>query len=168
MFSIRTQLLPNIRLLVVTIITSFCADFRTCQTDSCRIILIKPRWYSSVVASIEETATRYHIPKAFIGLILLPIVVSTSLLSALIASHRRTIGKCCRACHIRMDGYEGQVRIDHWHLRRKLDRKSKAFLFIRFDLTERSQQIATFVVPLLVIIGWGYVILPHRSTLSNL
>ena len=29
-----------------------------------------------VVASIEETAERYHIPKAFIGLILLPIVVS--------------------------------------------------------------------------------------------
>ena len=28
-----------------------------------------------VVASIEETAERYHIPKPFIGLILLPIVV---------------------------------------------------------------------------------------------
>lgn len=32
-----------------------------------------------VVASIEETAERYHIPKPFIGLILLPIVVSPSL-----------------------------------------------------------------------------------------
>jgi Ca2+:H+ antiporter len=31
-----------------------------------------------VVASIEETAERYSIPKAFIGLILLPIVVSIS------------------------------------------------------------------------------------------
>ena len=30
---------------------------------------------SAVVASIEETAERYHIPKPFIGLILLPIVV---------------------------------------------------------------------------------------------
>lgn len=30
---------------------------------------------SVVVASIEETASRYHIPKPFIGLILLPIVV---------------------------------------------------------------------------------------------
>jgi Ca2+:H+ antiporter len=29
-----------------------------------------------VVASIEETAKRYNIPKAFIGLILIPIVVS--------------------------------------------------------------------------------------------
>ena len=29
----------------------------------------------TVVASIEETANRYHIPKPFIGLILLPIVV---------------------------------------------------------------------------------------------
>jgi Ca2+:H+ antiporter len=38
----------------VTIVTAFCADY--------------------LVASIEETATRYHIPKAFIGLILLPIV----------------------------------------------------------------------------------------------
>ena len=30
-----------------------------------------------VVASIEETANRFDIPKAFIGLILLPLVVST-------------------------------------------------------------------------------------------
>ncbi len=29
----------------------------------------------AVVASIEEFAERYHVPKAFIGLILLPIVV---------------------------------------------------------------------------------------------
>jgi Ca2+:H+ antiporter len=29
-----------------------------------------------VVSSIEETAKRYNIPKAFIGLVLLPIVVS--------------------------------------------------------------------------------------------
>jgi Ca2+/H+ antiporter len=33
-----------------------------------------------VVASIEEFAERYQIPKPFIGLILLPIVVSNSLL----------------------------------------------------------------------------------------
>jgi len=31
----------------------------------------------SVVASIEETANRFDIPKTFIGLILLPLVVST-------------------------------------------------------------------------------------------
>jgi len=31
----------------------------------------------TVVASIEETAERYDIPEAFIGLILIPIVVST-------------------------------------------------------------------------------------------
>jgi Ca2+/H+ antiporter len=43
------------RLLGVTVVTSFCADY--------------------LVASIEETANRYHIPKAFIGLILLPLVV---------------------------------------------------------------------------------------------
>jgi Ca2+:H+ antiporter len=33
----------------------------------------------AVVASIEETAERYSIPKAFIGMILLPIVVSSSI-----------------------------------------------------------------------------------------
>jgi Ca2+/H+ antiporter len=32
----------------------------------------------SVVASIEETANRFDIPKAFIGLVLLPLVVSKS------------------------------------------------------------------------------------------
>jgi Ca2+/H+ antiporter len=32
----------------------------------------------SVVGSIEETANRFNIPKAFIGLILLPLVVSKS------------------------------------------------------------------------------------------
>ncbi|KAI0075271.1 calcium/proton exchanger [Panus rudis PR-1116 ss-1] len=41
-------------LLIVTLVTSFCADW--------------------LVASIEETSERYHIPKPFIGLILLPIV----------------------------------------------------------------------------------------------
>jgi Ca2+:H+ antiporter len=38
----------------VTLVTAFCAEF--------------------LVSSIEETANRYHIPKTFIGLILLPIV----------------------------------------------------------------------------------------------
>jgi Ca2+:H+ antiporter len=41
-------------LLATTVVTAFCADV--------------------LVASIEETARVYHIPKAFIGLILLPIV----------------------------------------------------------------------------------------------
>ena len=36
-----------------------------------------------VVASIEETAERYHIPKPFIGLILLPIVVRLAFPEAL-------------------------------------------------------------------------------------
>ncbi|KAJ6563230.1 Sodium/calcium exchanger protein-domain-containing protein [Mycena sp. CBHHK59/15] len=44
----------GVALLATTVVTSFCADF--------------------LVASIEETAKRYHIPKPFIGLILLPIV----------------------------------------------------------------------------------------------
>ena len=35
-----------------------------------------PCLFFSVVASIEEFAERYSVPKPFIGLILLPIVVS--------------------------------------------------------------------------------------------
>lgn len=34
--------------------------------------------HSAVVSSIEEFADRYHVPKPFIGLILIPIVVSTA------------------------------------------------------------------------------------------
>ncbi|CCM04421.1 uncharacterized protein FIBRA_06598 [Fibroporia radiculosa] len=45
-------------LLLVTVITSFCADF--------------------LVASIEETAERYHISRPFIGVILLPIVANAA------------------------------------------------------------------------------------------
>ncbi|KAG9039188.1 hypothetical protein FRB95_011773 [Tulasnella sp. JGI-2019a] len=44
----------TVSLLTVTLITSFCADF--------------------LVGSIEVTANKYHIPKAFIGVILLPLV----------------------------------------------------------------------------------------------
>lgn len=67
------------RLLIVTLITSFCADY--------------------LVASIEETATRYHIPKPFIGLILLPIVANaaehvTSVWMALKNKMELTIGIC--------------------------------------------------------------------------
>ncbi|OCH86901.1 calcium/proton exchanger [Obba rivulosa] len=86
-------------LLLVTLITSFCADY--------------------LVASIDETATRYGIPKAFVGLILLPIVANaaehvTSVWMALKNKMELTIGICVGS----------------------------------------SIQIAAFVVPLLVIIGW--------------
>ncbi|KAF8965287.1 Sodium/calcium exchanger protein-domain-containing protein [Flammula alnicola] len=47
-----------VSLLLVTVVTSFCADY--------------------LVASIEEFAERYHVPKAFIGLILLPIVANAA------------------------------------------------------------------------------------------
>ncbi|KAF5358107.1 hypothetical protein D9756_001376 [Leucocoprinus leucothites] len=87
-------------LLVVTVITSFCADY--------------------LVASIEETAERYHIPKKFIGLILLPIVANaaehvTAVWMAMKNKMEITIGVCVGS----------------------------------------SIQIATFVIPLLVIIGWA-------------
>ncbi|KAH9945812.1 calcium/proton exchanger [Epithele typhae] len=86
-------------LLGVTVVTSFCADY--------------------LVASIEETAERYHIPKPFIGLILLPIVANaaehvTSVWMAMKNKMELTIGICVGS----------------------------------------SIQIAAFVVPLLVIVGW--------------
>jgi Ca2+:H+ antiporter len=75
-----------------------------------------------VVASIEETAERYHIPKPFIALILLPIVANaaehvTSVWMAMKNQMELTIGICVGS----------------------------------------SIQIAAFVVPLLVIVGWMYV-----------
>ncbi|KAK1227802.1 hypothetical protein PQX77_009177 [Marasmius sp. AFHP31] len=96
-----------IALLVVTIITSFCADY--------------------LVASIEEFAVRYRIPKPFIGLILLPIVANaaehvTSIWMAMKGQMELAIGICVGS----------------------------------------SIQIAAFVVPLLVIIGW---ISNHELTL---
>jgi len=94
-------------LLLVTITTSFVADW--------------------LVASIEETANRYDIPKSFIGLILLPIVANaaehvTSVWMAMKDKMELTIGICVGS----------------------------------------SIQIATFVVPLLVVIGW---ISGHELTL---
>ncbi|KAK0211774.1 Sodium/calcium exchanger protein-domain-containing protein [Armillaria fumosa] len=94
-------------LLIVTVVTSFCADY--------------------LVASIEEFADRYNIPKAFIGLILLPIVANaaehvTSIWMAMKGQMELTIGICVGS----------------------------------------SIQIATFVVPLLVIVGW---ISNHELTL---
>lgn len=69
--SLHYMLIPTVRLLSVTAIVAFCAEFREWPTWS-------PCFFLSivvVVASIEETAVRYHIPKAFIGVVLLPIVV---------------------------------------------------------------------------------------------
>lgn len=59
------------RLLIVTAVTAFCAEFR----ELVQFLFCLLFWHNIVVASIEETAVRYHIPKNFIGLILLPIVV---------------------------------------------------------------------------------------------
>ncbi|KAK7019495.1 vacuolar calcium ion transporter [Favolaschia claudopus] len=89
----------GVALLLTTVVTSFCADY--------------------LVASIEETADRYHIPKPFIGLILLPIVANaaehvTSVWMAMKGQMELTIGICVGS----------------------------------------SIQIATFVIPLLVIVGW--------------
>ncbi|KAG6837274.1 hypothetical protein H0H93_012279 [Arthromyces matolae] len=89
----------GLALLGVTVVTAFCADY--------------------LVASIEETAQRYSIPKAFIGLILLPIVGNaaehvTAIFMALKDKMEITIGVCVGS----------------------------------------SIQIAAFVIPLMVIVGW--------------
>lgn len=63
-------------------------------------------YFPAVVASIEETAERYHIPKAFIGLILLPIVANaaehvTSVWMALKNKMELTIGICVGSSIVR-------------------------------------------------------------------
>ncbi|KAL4077262.1 Sodium/calcium exchanger protein-domain-containing protein [Scleroderma yunnanense] len=68
-----------VALFLVTVITAFCAEY--------------------LVASIEETAQRYHIPKAFIGVVLLPIVGNaaehvTAVWMALKNKYELTIGIC--------------------------------------------------------------------------
>jgi len=68
-----------VALLGVTVVTSFCADI--------------------LVGAIDETASRYHIPKAFIGFILLPIVANaaehvTSVWMAMKNKMELTIGVC--------------------------------------------------------------------------
>ncbi|KAF9227753.1 Calcium/proton exchanger [Gyrodon lividus] len=100
-------------LLLVTVVTAFCAEY--------------------LVASIEETASTYNIPKAFIGVILLPIVGNaaehvTSVWMAMKNKYELTIGICVGS----------------------------------------SIQIATFVVPLLVIVGWWYVFLIFTSWWNDL
>jgi len=86
-------------LIAVTVVTSFCADY--------------------LVGSIEETADKYHIPKPFIGVILLPLVSNA-------AEHVTSV----------------------W-----MALKSKMELVISISIGS-SIQIATFVIPLLVVIGW--------------
>jgi Ca2+:H+ antiporter len=97
----------SVALLLVTVTTAFCADY--------------------LVSSIEETAKRYNIPKAFIGLILLPIVANA-------AEHVTSV----------------------W-----MAMKNQMELTITICVGS-SIQIAAFVVPLLVIIGW---ISGHELTL---
>ena len=64
----------------------------------------------AVVASIEETAERYHIPKPFIGLILLPIVANaaehvTSVWMAMKNKMELTIGICVGSSIVRFSLY---------------------------------------------------------------
>ncbi|KZS90037.1 calcium/proton exchanger [Sistotremastrum niveocremeum HHB9708] len=94
-------------LLLVTVITALSADW--------------------LVASIEEVAEQYHIPMAFIGTILLPIVANA-------AEHVTSV----------------------W-----MAMKQKTSLTISICVGS-SIQIATFVIPLLVVIGW---ITGHNLTL---
>jgi len=89
----------SISLLCVTVMTSFCADY--------------------LVASIEEFAERYSVPKPFIGLILLPIVANA-------AEHATSVWMAMK------DQMELTITI----------------------CVGSSIQIAAFVVPLLVIVGW--------------
>ena len=93
--------------------------------------------YGLVVASIEETAERYHIPKPFIGLILLPIVVSLPYppnpLTPLIHPTQANAAEHVTSIWMAL--------------------KNKMELTIGICVGS-SIQIASFVIPLLVIVGW--------------
>jgi len=102
-----------------------------------------------VVASIEEFAERYSVPKPFIGLILLPLVVSTlspNLLPEPTYNLSRLFSQANAAEHV----------TSVW-----MAMKNQMELTITISVGS-SIQIATFVVPLLVIVGW---ISGHELTL---
>ncbi|KAG1877644.1 calcium proton exchanger [Suillus subalutaceus] len=108
----------SVALLSVTVVIAFCAEYRKSPTFfsfglmfDCSIVL--------VVSSIEETAVRYSIPKAFIGVVLLPIVGNA-------AEHVTSVWMAMK------NKYELTITI----------------------CVGSSIQIACFVVPLLVIVGW--------------
>jgi len=61
-------------LLVVTVITSFCADYRESKSTGAPPTRADIALCIPVVGAIDEFANEFSIPKAFIGLILLPIV----------------------------------------------------------------------------------------------
>ena len=86
-------------------------------TPCCSISYVDIR-FPLVVASIEETAERYSIPKPFIGLILLPIVVRSFLRFRSSPSLTETLqpGECRRARHVGVDGNEEQDGAHHRHL----------------------------------------------------
>lgn len=80
----------------------------------------------SVVASIEETAEKYSIPKPFIGLILIPLVVrSTCSVGPQYSTHPSThihiSGQRSRTRHVCLDGHEGQDGVDDWDFYRQFD-----------------------------------------------
>jgi Ca2+:H+ antiporter len=62
-------------LLIVTVVTSLIADY--CEFQGGEAYFWLNVTFCSVIASIEETAHELDISKSFIGLILLPLVVST-------------------------------------------------------------------------------------------
>src|ERR1700691_1018991 len=64
------------RLLIVTVITSFCADYCPYICFTLSTVAKSNILMLTVVASIKETANWYNIPKSFIGLVLLPMMVS--------------------------------------------------------------------------------------------
>lgn len=132
----------------------------SCDLVLCRLSCVLPRFIHLVlkltlyvpvvvVASIEEFAERYSVPKPFIGLILLPLVVSTlspGLLPVPAQNLSRLFAQANAAEHV----------TSVW-----MAMKNQMELTITISVGS-SIQIATFVVPLLVIVGW---ISGHELTL---
>lgn len=134
----------------------------------------------TVVASIEETAERYHIPKAFIGLILLPIVANaaehvTSVWMAMKDKMELTITICvgssivrfvlscicscsdlCVANCVVRCAFDGHHRVDYWprahSILRRFRGKLELLEFLKRSLTSlvTRQTICLFVSVILV------------------
>jgi hypothetical protein len=108
-----------------------------------------------VVDSIDEFANDFGISKAFIGLILIPIVgnVSYQIECYLVHCSKFQYLSCsgCRACYKRLDGYEKQDGANDRSLCWVFNRKSH-----KFSLLELADGVSA------ANRGWSYTTSRHR------
>lgn len=65
------------------------------------------------------------------------------------------LGQCRRACHISTHGSQEQDGAGYWNLCGQCDSRFHSLLWFGFESKcDYLQQISSFVIPLLVVIGW--------------